>query len=62
MGRVLVQRGSLRIQPHLGIGAGHVVALGAKKYIVMTAAHVMQNAADGAGSAQYTRLWLGELS
>jgi hypothetical protein len=62
MGRVLVQRGSMRIQPNLGISAGQVVALGAKKYIVMTAAHVMQNATDGAGAMQYTRLWLGELS
>ena len=62
MGRVLVQRGSMRIQPNLGTSAGQVVALGTKKYIVMTAAHVMQNASDGAGAMQYTRLWLGELT
>jgi hypothetical protein len=43
------------------INAGDVLQVATSKFVVITAAHVFETGADGSGSNQYSRFWLGEV-
>jgi hypothetical protein len=62
MARVLVRRKIITALPSPDIQAGAVVDIRGTPMAVLTAAHYMKNNTDGAGSAQYSRFWLGSLA
>lgn len=57
----LIMRRKVRsdFAPH--VMAGMRLDVAGKPYAVITAAHVVDGGADGAGAEQYTQLWLGEV-
>lgn len=61
MTRVLVMRKTLRGQYAGQIGAGAVIEVDGKAFVVVTAAHVHESGTDGEGADGYSKYWLGSL-
>jgi hypothetical protein len=60
-GRWLAVRRCLDAQWSGALRAGQVVSLAGSQHLIVTAAHLWENNADGGGSNQQTRLWLGQI-
>lgn len=60
-GRWLAVRRCLDAQWSGELRAGQVMALAGNPHLIVTAAHLYENNADGGGSNQQTRLWLGQI-
>jgi len=63
MSRCLVQRKISKTSYNEKLHAGDLIDfVGSGPLVIVTAAHVFQGGTDGAGSNQYTKLWLSGLS
>lgn len=63
MTRCLVQRKISKTHYAARVAAGDLVGIeGSNSLAIVTAAHVFKSGTDGAGSEQYTKLWLSGLS
>jgi hypothetical protein len=62
MGKVLVQRKTLKAQPNPALRAGDVISIRQIPYVVMSTVLHSEAGVDGGSPDQYSRIWLGALS
>lgn len=58
----LVLRRRMRVASGLQYSAGARVDVDGRPHVAITVAHVFESGGDGEGGAQYSQMWLGELS